>query len=339
MNRSIQFRSGITLIELLVVLAVIGVLVALLLPAVQQAREAARRTQCRNNLKQIGVALHNYHSAHRLFPPGYVCQQEFLGASQRNQWGWAALLLPFLDQTVLHGVADFSEFVRDDTGDIGPDVESNQDIAEVALPMFRCPSDVAPERIDRTCPFNPSVRFGVSNYSACSGITLMELPCWGLPTSPLRASLFTSQRYFHPLPVPCEYPEGIFYINSSHSVTDIVDGTSNTIAVGETSWKWHYQMCRSAAVPEPFGGTTWAGVAHCANQEQVTSVTGLPYNNEFDELFSFGFSSPHVGGVLFLFADGAVRFISNSVDNRKSPPYGALQWLSSSDGEEVVGSF
>lgn len=339
MKRRRHTRNGVTIIELLVVIAIIGVLVAILLPAVQQAREAARRTQCRNNLKQIGVALHSYHSAHRLFPPGYVCQQDFLGSSQKNQWAWSALLLPYLDQPSLHGDIDFSEFVRDDSGDVSTAIESNQDVAELSLPIFRCPSDVAPERIDRTCPFNPSVEFGVSSYSASSGITLMGLPCWGLPPSPLKASPPSMSMNFHPLPVPCEFPEGIFYINSRHSVADITDGTSNTIAIGETSWKWHFQMCRSATVAEPYGGTTWAGVAHCANQEHVTSVTSLPFNNEFDEVFSFGFSSPHTGGVFFLMADGAVKFIGNGIDNAKSAPFGILQWLSSRNQQEIISGF
>lgn len=339
MKKILRFRSGVSLIELLVVIGVISVLVALLLPAVQLAREAARRAQCRNNLKQIGVALHGYHSAHKLFPPGYICQQDFLGSSQRNQWGWSALLLPYLNQAALYETADFSAFVRDDAGDVSPAVESNQDIAELPLPMFRCPSDVAPEQIDRSCPFNPSVKFGVSNYSASSGITLMGLPCWGLPTVAAPVSAGSATAYFHPLPVPCEYPEGIFYINSSHSISHVSDGTSNTFAIGETSWKWHYQTCRSATIPEPFGGTTWAGVAHCANQEHVTSVTSLPFDNEFDEVFSFGFSSPHVGGVFFLMADGAVRFVGDSINNVKSPPYGVLQWLSSRNGQETTDGF
>src|SRR6266487_2467467 len=98
--RAVYRRLGFTLIELLVVIAIIAVLVALLLPAVQQAREAARRSQCRNNLKQIGLALHDYHSTHNVFPPGYVAGAAYPATS--NGWSWCAQLLPYLDQASLY---------------------------------------------------------------------------------------------------------------------------------------------------------------------------------------------------------------------------------------------
>src|SRR5687768_201165 len=96
--RSSSSRRAFTLIELLVVIAIIGILVALLLPAVQQAREAARRTQCKNNLKQLGLALHNYHDQHKLLPPGYVSDYTTAGTDTGPGWGWAAMILPQIDQ-------------------------------------------------------------------------------------------------------------------------------------------------------------------------------------------------------------------------------------------------
>ena len=340
LNRRLQ--TGFTLIELLVVIAIIGILIALVLPAVQAAREAARRAQCRNNLKQIGLALHNYHEAHSVFPPGFICQQHFLGSSQQNQWSWGAMLLPYLDENDLYNKIDFNTFVWDDTGDVSPEIESNQDVAEQLVAAFRCPTDVAPERVDRTCPFNPKANYGISNYSASSGITLMDLPCWGLAPL-LRANSVGSARggsgtpmNFNPIPQPCAYPEGIFYINSSHSASDISDGLSQTFAIGETTWKYHYQRCVSDIAFEPHGGTSWAGVSQAGRQEHVTAVTRLPFNNEFDEIYSHGFSSRHSGGAFFLMADGAVRFISDNIDNNKLPPYGVFQWLSTRHHEEDV---
>ncbi len=124
-------RNGFTLIELLVVIAIIAILIALLLPAVQQAREAARRTQCQNNLKQIGLALHNYHDLHKTFPPGWVDQTSGVSAN----WGWAVYLLPQIEQANLNNQA----------------LDDAQKLKAMQTPMtaFRCPSDTAPEVNDR----------------------------------------------------------------------------------------------------------------------------------------------------------------------------------------------
>jgi prepilin-type N-terminal cleavage/methylation domain-containing protein/prepilin-type processing-associated H-X9-DG protein len=125
-------RTGFSLTELLVVIAVIGVLAALLLPAVQMAREAARRMQCSNNLKQVALALHNYHDVHGLIPPDYI---DMPYRPEAWNWTWAALVLPFIEQQPLHASLDF----------IGQPVDDhNLALLATPLPVFRCPSDISP---------------------------------------------------------------------------------------------------------------------------------------------------------------------------------------------------
>src|SRR5579872_386881 len=127
-------RTGFTLIELLVVIAVIAVLIGLLLPAVQQAREAARRTQCKNNLKQIGLALLNYESSFRIFPPGYIAGSAFIDGQTDTApgWSWGAMILPQLDQEPLQSTINFSLPVQ---------AAANAPAIQVSLPAFVCPSD------------------------------------------------------------------------------------------------------------------------------------------------------------------------------------------------------
>src|SRR5215216_5571 len=130
-------RSGFTLIELLVVIAIIGVLVALLLPAIQAAREAARRSQCKNNLKQIGLALHNYESARGAFPPGFMCRATAVdGPGLGPGWGWAAHILPYLEESALN--IDLKREITDPLFD---------NIRTLPFSVFRCPTDTVDEPI------------------------------------------------------------------------------------------------------------------------------------------------------------------------------------------------
>ncbi|MBT6154286.1 MAG: DUF1559 domain-containing protein [Planctomycetaceae bacterium] len=142
-------RRAFTLIELLVVIAIIAILVALLLPAVQQAREAARRMRCKNNLKQIGIALHNYHDVHSTLPPGFISATGYIGATNRNQWAWGAFLLPYLDGQPLYQSIDFNRLMTDETPSANG--VSNLAAAGSVQPWSLCPSDVGPELIDRRC--------------------------------------------------------------------------------------------------------------------------------------------------------------------------------------------
>jgi prepilin-type N-terminal cleavage/methylation domain-containing protein len=163
MKKSCRQKIGFTLIELLVVIAIIGVLIAILLPAVQAARESARRTQCSNNLKQIGLALLNYHDAHRRLPPGSIVK----GSSfpMQTGWGWGAMILAFYEEPGLYQRLDFG---------LATAVGSNADqVINSRIPGWQCPSDPGPERISGPSSL-PSRKLATGNYCGSNGV-LREL--------------------------------------------------------------------------------------------------------------------------------------------------------------------
>ena len=200
--RAPNYRSGFTLIELLVVIAIIAILVGLTIPAVQKVRESANRIQCQNNLKQIGVALHNYHDAHKFFPPGYSASGPYIdGATDTTPgWGWAAFILPYLEQNNLFDQLNFNQPVQNSTA------------LQTMVKMYLCPSDVTPQAaFPVTDGFGNTICLAApSCYAACVGGD--ESDTFG-PTG-----------------------LGILYRNSQTHMTDITDGTSNTILIGERAW-------------------------------------------------------------------------------------------------------
>ena len=233
-------RRGFTLIELLVVIAIIAVLIALLLPAVQQAREAARRTQCKNNLKQLGLAFHNYHDTFNTFPPGHVSDFPAvtpfvspgnLTSSEVGCWTWGTFLLPALEQTNLYNV-------------LSPGAQKPQNAAATAaglaalqtpLPAFRCPSDIGPalNTFDNTTSGNEMVGTNYSrfitdgtNKLATATSNYVAVANAGDSTTPA----INPYQYGPPL--------GIAFQNSKVGINTITDGTSNTLCVGERAWKF-----------------------------------------------------------------------------------------------------
>ncbi|MFO0876511.1 MAG: DUF1559 domain-containing protein [Gemmataceae bacterium] len=192
-------RAGFTLIELLVVIAIIAILIGLLLPAVQKVREAAARMKCQNNLKQMGLALHNYHGVREAFPPGYVSQVASDGSDMGPGWGWAAHLLPDMEQDNLFRQINLL---------VGIEQPAHATIREVQLALFRCPSDNAPPTF---LPASSVVQVASSNYVANFGNNEIE-------DDPGAGN-------------------GIFFRNSRIRFADITDGTSNTFAVGERTSK------------------------------------------------------------------------------------------------------
>jgi prepilin-type N-terminal cleavage/methylation domain-containing protein len=192
-------RRGFTLIELLVVIAIIAILIALLLPAVQQAREAARRTQCRNNLHQLGLALHNYHDTHSCFPPGCVNMDANDGNPPRPGWNWLAMILPFEDETSIYNACNFSRSVIE--GESGYGSFTNTTAAGQVIHQYVCPSDGA---------YQKDADYAVTNYAAASGTG-------------------TGSRYANGTGAGCSIMHG----SSRVRIRDVRDGTSNTFAAGE----------------------------------------------------------------------------------------------------------
>jgi prepilin-type N-terminal cleavage/methylation domain-containing protein len=274
-----QHRRGFTLIELLVVIAIIAILIALLLPAVQQVREAARRTSCRNNLKQIGLALHNYHASHQTFPSGYTYRR---GAGGENVAGfsWGTMLLPFLDQAPL-----FQQF------DFGPPVfdPANQPPRERHLPVFLCPSDVVSDRGFVEMGPQPE-RYAMASYCGSFG----------------PPDLDADQEQRH----------GMFSRNSRIRTADVRDGLSNTLFVGERqNGPFRGGAAHGNHVEYE---TTWAAAVRDWDDptddhgHMVLFQTGhRPNDPQSDDR---DISAPHIGYAQFLLGDGAVRPIGENID-------------------------
>ncbi|ODT97838.1 MAG: hypothetical protein ABS79_06885, partial [Planctomycetes bacterium SCN 63-9] len=197
-------RRAFTLIEILVVISIIGVLIALLLPAVQAAREAARRAQCVNNLKQLGLALHIYEGTHLTFPPGYVSSFNATGDDTGPGWGWAAMLLPQFEQTPLFTSINFNLAIEQ---------PSNLTGRLPTVGIFACPSD----------PHSPT--YWAVNRDAATGVPRQNI-------CEVASSNYVSM-YGNGEPGPLG--DGPFYRDSKVGLRDITDGTAQTIALGERS--------------------------------------------------------------------------------------------------------
>jgi prepilin-type processing-associated H-X9-DG protein/prepilin-type N-terminal cleavage/methylation domain-containing protein len=304
-----------TLIELLVVIAIIGILVALLLPAVQQARESARSSKCKNNLKQIGLALHMYQDSHKVFPPGFLWENTNgfpLGIGDRQSgtgWSWGSMLLPYLEQGPLHGQIDFKLNLDDRSRFTSR--PNNAQLVLHELSGFRCPSDsdVSTVEIHYLTAISADngirrITMATSNYMGVKGIGV--------------------EGYRN---------TGIFFANSRISFNDLLDGTSSTMAVGE-----YVSMRR----PLP---STWAGTP-TDNWTRCLATTRLPPNRDLrisNSIECCAFSSRHPGGLNFVFCDGNVRFISETIDAAEGffPGYlpRVYQALSTREGGEVVSDY
>jgi prepilin-type N-terminal cleavage/methylation domain-containing protein len=291
-------RLAFTLVELLVVIAIIGILVGLLLPAVQAAREAARRMQCSNNLKQIGLAMHNYESAIKKFPASfYRAWPTSLGGTFGTPgWGWGTMILPYVEQNALYQSLDVRTNVLDGR------IASIKLLGQTRLPMYRCPSDSGE-------PLNANrANFATSNYIAVFG----SLYDQAAATS--GGLVYGSQVGVAP---------GIFSPNSQTRFGDIADGTSNTLMVGEMCYGPN-GVRDSTGAPRRYNGGVWIGTytdtLPTSNVSVQLSLCGFAAgaNVRFRRLntpdSSNAFSSAHVGGAQFVLADGSVQFISQNMD-------------------------
>ena len=343
-NSVARKSRGFTLIELLVVIAIIAILIALLLPAVQQAREAARRTQCKNNLKQIGLAMHNYHDIYNTFPPAYISRfPNTVVSGEQGLYSWGAFILPQVEQANL--------FATLSVGNIPLNTNLGTPAGLVALqtpqPNFRCPSDVGPalNNFKSTLAGAPNwynrnatstganeIPIATSNYVMVAGTGSSTTPpaTPGTTTTP---------------------PLGVGFQNSKINFRDITDGTSNTLLVGERAWKYGQVMGGAATV---VGFSASVNVQDGNNGVKTAGLgaigigyDGINWSATNADHQPRGFSSVHVGGAQFALCDGSVRFISENIDYKSTGPNVDLTlWvtttfarlLARNDGQ-VVGEF
>ena len=287
-NAPASKRRGFTLIELLVVVVIIGILISMLMPAIQMIREAARRTSCMNNLKQIGLACHNYAGAHEFLPPGWKASSE-LGVPG---WGWASAILPFMEEQNLADQIDYDLFIED---------PHHADAVVQPIASYFCPSDEAQFAREFLLPITPFINIpdphgrdhlpmnlAASNYVGSFGLTFdIENPPVDNCPHPYHADSF--QR------------GGVFYWNSRVRIEDITDGTSQTIMVGERESSKEY--------------STWVGAVHSAQFRtwRVTAWCAEPPNTGQHPYAEF--SSVHAGDLTnFVLADGSVQSIYDGVD-------------------------
>jgi prepilin-type N-terminal cleavage/methylation domain-containing protein/prepilin-type processing-associated H-X9-DG protein len=289
-------QRGFTLIELLVVIAIIAILIALLLPAVQQAREAARRTQCRNNNKQLGLAIHNYHDNFNYLPINrygdYAWSTSWGYAFEDSRsWSWIVGIMPYMDASPIYNQLNFENTALKDSPYLS-----------TRLQYLLCPSDLIPGAANERSHYlrtNPLV--GLTNYKGVQGANF----CWGDWANPGTAGHSCE---------PWEDGDGIFFpMNWVKPVglRHITDGTSNTIAIGEDTYD------PQSPGNGNFGlGFAWAhSVEACAVANfpiNAKRPNGTPYASN-DWQGRNGFRSRHTGGAHFTLADGSVRFLSENM--------------------------
>ena len=328
-------NRAFTLVELLVVIAIIGILIALLLPAIQAAREAARRTQCANNLKQLALACQNFNSANKKFPPGDANEYSPNGGSENAQcMGWGTFCLPFIeDKTMsdammqaLNGKSFYTANWATTTPPAG--AVSAAQLAKTPMPVFMCPSDtLGLDNAYLNTFFSASSAGNVakSNYIGCAGtwgaysINSSPRPDPSRPNDTRTIAGYNTVlvtngagAYFGP-------SNGVFGVcavsagfTRTCSVKDITDGTSKTFMIGERDGS-------ADSNPTGYHAGVWIGPTNPKEPNSVLGHAGLDPENQFESASpasakDFGFSSVHKGGASFCLADGSGMFVSSSID-------------------------
>ncbi len=321
-------KMGFTLVELLVVIAIIGVLVALLLPAVQAAREAARRSQCANNLKQIGLAMHNYHDTLKTLPTGFTNDYgvaiNFQGQQYahhttspperyRASWAWSAYVAPYMELSSQH---DLLGVTRRHAALALAD-PAVQQLMLNPVPTLRCPSDDGP-RLNTSGDRRPMDVNGARHTVALANYV-------GVNHGRATLNIDNDQRNCN----------GVLYVDSEISFRDVSDGTSNVLMVGERCWQTTHARCST----RQNNGSAIAFVAVASdtmahpNRGNACAIgvagngINFPSNQACDNLYDVksGFYSRHPGGAMFVFVDGSVprarnrRFIDRADTRRLGP--------------------
>jgi len=325
-----QKWRGFTLIELLVVIAIIAVLIALLLPAVQQAREAARRTQCKNNLKQLGLACHNYHDTAKQFPQNYDGRAALQDRTAGGQWqggtgcfGWIVMALPYLDQAPLYNRFNFNDQdptpgSADPLGSLGWTSQYNTTLAVTVLPALMCPSNPqenkqipwvagngGSQNYNRTpvgrSDYTGNMGFVAGDWRSCIISDGGAIPLTKGP----EAVGIVRDAWGYDLAGRVGGDNGCFSFVGTAKISDITDGTSNTILCMEDH---HWRFGKSQ--PDQHGDDVgWAGPMQVSTAANLVNQNyGYPDFNK-----CHGISSTHVGGAHILMSDGAVRFITENI--------------------------
>ncbi len=317
-------HRAFTLIELLVVIAIIAVLIALLLPAVQAAREAAHRVQCTNNLKQIGLALHNYHGAIGAFPPGYLSLMDPVTFDNDGPgWAWASFALSQMEQTPIYNSINFV---------LGVEFPANLTARLSLVNSFLCPSDAW--RQDRFTVVDSTTTGTTAGAPICDVASSNYVGSVG---SGDPSSLYPYIIDDDDGPPGRDNGNGLFYRNHSVTIAQITDGTSQTFAAGEKSQNlsratWTGAVT-NAAVPlvalqagagfDPEGGGALV-IAHTGENHGPNSPSGQAHGDQYWSL--------HPGGANFLFADGSVRFIKEQIG------FTIFQSLATRSGGEILSA-
>jgi len=332
MRCSIRPRTAFTLVELLVVIAIIGILVSLLLPAVQAAREAARRMQCSNNIKQLALAFHNYHDTTNAFPINFALRNQLgfpnTGPGIANSGrSWMQMILPYIEQNNLYNNINFSVGLQPKNSPPTSPVGLNRMVAQTIIPTFLCPSDDsnAGGRLGGRSDLNevtppPADQWAVTSYKACGGSNWDRgVFAWVNSGATGVGGKNAGESY------GLDLGNGVICSNQTNRnpitrIRDITDGTSNTFIIGEampgwSNWNWWY------------------------NPNAVTATCAIPLNrvlkvprNPGDWPNNYSFASRHPGGGQFGFGDGSVRFVSDTIDTFNYRAYATI-----SSGEVISG--
>ena len=327
-----RIKKGFTLIELLVVIAIIAILVALLLPAVQQAREAARRSSCQNNLKQLGLALQNYHDQHRVFPPGQINatwlptnlnptsrrfpnpleattpDQTLVSFQRLSGASWMVFILPQIDRANTYKIWNFNRNVRFNGEPINFNPAGLRPPAQTEIPAFYCPTRRSKMDVGKysfVFRVNPTWSKGGNDYAACNGsgnsFNDLTRSTWDLTPEQVinDPTLLLGPRNSH---------RGMFYVNSSTRMADVSDGTSNVIMVSEVP-RLNFRLNINGTVDtlnrrKSSDGWAWGGPA-----TQFSTLFGPNKTLHYSEA-----GSDHGQIVHVAFADGSVRMISENIE-------------------------
>lgn len=300
-------RRGFTLVELLVVIAIIGILIALLLPAVQAAREAARRSQCINNFKQVGLAMHNYHDTQKCFPPGMIfywsvsnteCGQNDSGSYYG--FGWALRVLPHMEQSQIYDQVDWNLASLYATG-------VNRTVGAYRVDAFLCPSDPQDGELVQVSAGWQTGSHADEDLRMTNMAGVSDSVNWTCSTT-----------------APKRYPkmDGMMGERLGCKVAHVIDGTSNTLMIGEMT----------GGGPGTYRGQFWSTWNLLDTYDGINGIYTVPGNPNLTayDMRRTGFSSYHPGGCNFLLADGSVHFLSETIDAL------TLRGLTTRGGKESV---